>query len=344
MTRVITSHDSKVVVTASMDGTIIIWDAQSGTIVQEWLAHRHAVCDLALSPDGRRLVSAGGLASQPLLVWDIDYDVRRAVAPEGPTESPATCAWSLDGKSIASASQDGTVRVWDSQTFQQRNLLEDPQAVSNPRQLQFSPDGRCLAWLSYSDITGCYVFGIWKHLPDECGKPFFSHSSEEVCISALSFDREGRRVATAHGSSGGPIEDHVVRIWDVHTGDMVGVLAGHTKPVTGVSFFPNGRSVMSASSDGSTKIWDTESGQEVATLVADGEEIITACLSADGKYVATLLVGGNVRLWRTDDYSCTTFIEHQDNVMRIAFSPNGEFLVSGGDSGLVHIRRLSDFI
>ena len=66
----VTSPDSRWIATASHDGTIIVWNAERGTIMQEWLAHCGGVNSLTFSPDSQRLVSAGGVKGETLVVWD----------------------------------------------------------------------------------------------------------------------------------------------------------------------------------------------------------------------------------------------------------------------------------
>ncbi len=71
------SPDSKWVMTGSRDGTIIVWDAERGKVIYEWLAHWGRVRALGFSPDSKRLVSAGGSSGETLVVWDISHGVRK---------------------------------------------------------------------------------------------------------------------------------------------------------------------------------------------------------------------------------------------------------------------------
>ena len=176
-------------------------------------------------------------------------------------------------------------------------------------------------------------------------------------VHSVAFSPSGEWIAS--GS-----RDETVRIWNAGTGKEERKLEGHLNDVYSVAFSPDGRSVLSASVSGSVTIWDAESGNQKALLEALDLDISqrrysrstfrTARFSPDGKYVAIAsgmsLPGrkkrGIVSLWRTSDASCVVeFIDHGSAwVVDVAFSPNGEFLASADIYGVVHIRRLSNFI
>ncbi|PIL30099.1 transporter [Ganoderma sinense ZZ0214-1] len=339
------SYDNRHVVTASGDGTIIVWDHERGTIAHEWLPHGgHGVLDLALSPHSPRLVSASGGGSERLAVWDFGLNGTQNVATlEGHTETVTACAWSPDGTLIASASGDGTVRIWDALTFEQRGLLDDSEAVSDPRSLQFSPDSRHLAWISKSP-TNDYTCVLWQPLESDERQPMhlLSHPTlHTVPVNALAFDPHSMRLATAHGSqSSRTPEECVVRIWDVVSGAALAVLSGHARQVNDVVFSPGaGSLVLSAASDGTVRLWDAALGVlTVALDIIPGTSVLKACFSPDGEFIATAtsnLKRGPVIVWRTRDGACMGLLAgHRLRVHHMAFSPNGEFLTTGDVQGV----------
>ena len=353
MECVLASYGSKYAVTASDDRTIIIWDMESGAIVHEWLVHGgHAVRALAVSPNSLRLVSASGGGGERLVVWDFGPDgVHKAIVLGGHTEIVTTCAWSPNGKLIASASGDGTVRLWDTSTFEQRRLLKDLQAVSEPRSLKFSLDAHYLAWISKSPMDD-YTCVLWCPFGGKQPKRLPSHPTRpDVPINALAFNPESTRIATAHGGKGSrKPEECVVRIWDIATGAALAVLSGHSRQIQDVTFSPGtGATMLSASSDGFARLWDATSGTQTAALdMHPGTEALKASFSPDGEYVATVsnnLKRGPVLFWRTRDGSCVGVLPgHRIGAHHIVFSPDGKFLAVGDLEGMVHIHRISNLI
>ena len=379
MTGLVASHDSKWVATASRDGTIIIWDTSSGAVLQEWCAHGEGVNALALSPDSRRLVSAGG---HGLVVWAINNSVQKVAEFRGHTASVETCAWSPDGALIASGSRDNAVHIWDGDTFalqqsdvhpnpEDHGLLlnsedddllvedndsdllvednsEDGDLLLDLRdhrhtwthQLCFSPDSRHLAWIPGGNCCICRCLQTdrltnLRSYPDHKG----------VYILALSFDFESRRIATAHGTKEDISDACVVQIWDVATGAALTVLSGHSRSVAGISFSPDGRFLLSTSLDKSLRVWDAELGEQKGLLKVAG--MSSACFSPDGKYIAFGTGKGLVQMCRTDDLhdcSMAEFTEHTYNIEYIAFSPDGEFLVSADWLGIVYMRPLAKLL
>ena len=333
----VASHDSTRIVTAAMDGTIIIWDTSSGDVLQEWFAHADGVVALALSPDSRHLVSAGDPA---VIVWTIDDSVQKVTELAQNTGNPVACAWSPDGTLVASASSDGTVHVWDGNTFQHRDLVVDPEV---PRSLRFSPDSRYLAWTSGGS---CF---IWRPLSGEQPARLSLHPDDDHGVSTygFSFDTESRRIATGQTHYGRGRDRCVLRIWDIPACTAFAVLSEQSRSrspaVTGVSFSPNGKYLLSTFNDDYARVCDVESGEQIASFQNQGSG--EACFSPDGTYIAAGTGGGRVRLWRMGDgLSVADFGQHTDWVGHIVFSPNGEFLASADNEGIVHICRLSNFI
>ncbi len=376
VTCLVASPNSKWIVTGSHDGTIIIWDAESGEVIQEWLAHCCRVHTLSFSPDSSQLVSAGSSLEtlytdvDTLVVWDISNGVVRAAILASPEIKGSTkvlgCAWSPDGTLIASLSQDRTVHVWDAFTFQQCGLLSSQKdsdtstKYAESERVQWSPDSHYLAW-SYritKEDRALEEWVIWSPLVAEQlpkRHPLHPRLLYDFDTTAFSFDPKSRYIAVQAIESGSHTDkDHsiCVEIWDIESDTLLVSLPGHTTRGQGyISFSQDGTSLLSHSKNGPMKIWDTESWQETASLKGDGMWSYSEVrFSPDGQYVATApkipdTGTYTVQLWRISDASCVAvFTEHKTYIEYLAFSPNGEFLASGDKEGIVHIRRLSDFI
>ena len=350
MTFIVVSHDSTWAVTSSEDGTIIIWDIAGRAVLHEWVAHQGSpVTAIALSPDSIRLVSYCRYA---LAVWDMgDGSPIKVAELEGHTDEVNACTWSPDGTLIASASDDGTVRIWDGHTDEQRGHVpvhpHRHSEVCADSSLQFSPDSSYIAWITTATGTDCC---IWRPLMGEQPKILPLHpDSGDVYTTVFSFDLESRRIATAHGNRNDDPDACMVRIWDAATVTPIVVLAGHSKIVRSVSFSPDGRSLLSVADDMSMWIWDcgTWSGKQTDGF-RDSESRVwhrLLCVRPDGKYVATVSSNRLVQLWSTSDGECVATLDDRNTFVNcVMFSPNGKLLVTGYHDGIVRIYCLSRFI
>jgi WD40 repeat protein len=118
-------------------------------------------------------------------------------------------------------------------------------------------------------------------------------------------------------------------------------LKGHTGWVSGVAFAPDGKTIATASADGTVKFWDAASGKELATLKAHDDIVAAVAYSKDGTRFATVSFDGRAKVWSADRRELThTFRGHRGAVLTTAFNPNGRALAAGGIDGTVRVWEL----
>ena len=234
---------------------------------------------------------------------------------EGYTDVIHGVAISPDGKYLATASQDKTVRLWDIATGQTVHVFTDH--TDGVYGVAFSPDGKFLAATS-DDNTVI----MWDVSNGRSVQKFSAPHSN----GSIAFSPDGRFIA----STGDPMP----RIWDVATGQIVHILIGHTGYTTGVIYSPDGKSVLTGGHDSTARLWDTATGKQVQVFSDHTNDVWGLAFSPDGKYVAT---GDDqtIRLWNiTTGQLVREFVGHKaGGVSGIAFSPDEKYMVSTSADG-----------
>ncbi len=230
-------------------------------------------------------------------------------------------AFTPDGKLLATASADKTVRLWDVDAGKVKATLTGHKDIVGA--VAFSPDGKTLATGSFDGTVK-----LWDLATLKVRQTLTGHRG---VVQAVAFSPDGTMIA-----SGGV--DTVIRLWDAAKGVEVGRLTGHKSWVNGLAFSADGKLLASASSDGTVRLWDPAAREEKASFdVAKLGEVRCVAVAPDGKTIAAGLRYGTVKVWDVATRKETTLTGHAGDVWGVAFMPDGgrggvtpPLLVSGG--------------
>jgi WD40 repeat protein len=278
----------------AVDGasSVRLWDVATGRQLRELKGHTGGVNAVALSPNGRTLVSASHDAT--LRLWDpaAGKQVRKIQVPDataregGPSQEKGihyggvlTVAYSPDGRLLASGSCDGTVRVWDAGTGKELHTL--PRHGREVNSVTFSPDGNVLASGSRD-----HTVRLWD---PRSGKQLQLRQGHDGRVWNLAVSPDGRLAAV--------LAENQVTLWSLATGQQLHVLRGHTGAVYAVAFTPDGRAVASGSADGTVRLWDTATGRELRRLLEHRPPVYSLAFTPVGNRLLSGEANGVLHFW-----------------------------------------------
>jgi WD40 repeat protein len=228
---------------------------------------------------------------------------------------------SPDETLIATASEDGTVRIWARDTGETlRTLTFDGSGVSTA---EFSPDGTLLA-IGGADNKG--------HIVEvETGTEIATLEGHTARVRSIAWAPDGTRVVTAS-------DDGTARLWTL-AGEISAVLQGHTDYVRSVAFAPDGQTIATSSDDRSVRLWSAADGTEIRSFLGHSDWVRSVAFSPDGQRLASGSDDGRIRIWSIQTGREVRNIKAADQnyIFAVRFSPDGTLLASGATDSLVRL-------
>jgi WD40 repeat protein len=327
--------DGRHIVSTSADMIVCIWDIETGKPIRLPFTFtfdcgevpddlRSAPLCGAFSPDGNLLA----IAREDGVIYVLDVNTGRALtkllkpSEFGTWRDVISIAFSPDAKRIVSGSSDGTIYFWDIEESEAPHVTPPKARI---RRMHVLPDGKHIVLVT--DDGRAWIRDVETGEVDALKG--FIHAEYWS-----SFSSDGMRVASPDGNK--------VRVWDAQIGEAVCILEGHTMEVRSVTFSSDRKQIASGSLDGTIRIWDAETGEPLSVLSGGGPLLGPVTFSPDRRHIASIGAYDQnklIRLWDIagGEATCVLLNGHTDEVSCIAFSSDGEYIVSGSQDRTIRI-------
>jgi WD40 repeat protein len=266
--------------------------------VRALAGHSDRVLGVAVTPDGRRAVSAS--KDKTLKVWDLvtGSELRTLTGHSGSVNGVAVTP---DGRCAVSASDDATLKVWDLESGGEVRTLAGHSKPVNA--VAVTPDGRRAVSAS-KDKT----LKVWDLESGGEVRTLTNWGLGVIWVFGVAVTPDGRRAVSAS-------EDKTLKVWDLETCGELRTLRRHFSPVWGVAVTPDGRRAISASEDKTLKVWDLEAATEDKTLnlwgLETGRDLLTlrghsdsvwgVAVTPDGRSFVSASADQTLRVWFPPD-------------------------------------------
>ncbi|MBX9637654.1 MAG: caspase family protein [Nitrosomonas sp.] len=327
------THDGKMLISASDDKTVRVWDLASGKTIrilrgQIGPGDEGKIYAAALSPDNRWLALGGWFNDDSIRLIDLlSGQVVRLLQDH--RNVILSLAFSADGRRLVSGSFDNTARIWD--VTSGANL----QTLSGHRDpiyaVAFSPDGRFA-------VTGSFDHSL-KLWDSATGKPLADLPGHTDKVRSVAFTPDGRYLLSGSW-------DQTIRLWDGQTGASIKVLARQDSRVVSLSISPDGSKVLTGSGTGDNNknnIFAIPSGERLVSFSGHQNTVLATAISPDGKTAAT--GGGNnqeIYLWdiRTGTIQ-QRLVGRGGQIWIVGFAGDGQSIAWGRVPRTVEIMSLT---
>lgn len=306
--------------TAGDDGRIELWnwDGEPLSIRNQSNQHDGPIYSLSFSPDG--LMMASGGVDKVIKLWTKDGQFVRSM-PEKHPNYIIYVSFSPDGSRLFSGDDGNNIRIWNVADGTLITSLEPGQASITS--VSSSPDGKWIASAKSDDFS----ITLWN-VENNQSLTLLGHEGK---VNRLNFSSDSQNLISASA-------DGTAKLWRLD-GRLLADLTGHKTPVSDVTYSPDGQMIVSAGQDSNVILWDFK-GKLLKVIPAHQGTIRSSKFSADGTQVISASDDGTIKIWNTDGNLIHLFPrEHDGPVYSVDLNTQG-YVVSGGADKTVRLWNL----
>jgi WD domain, G-beta repeat len=282
-------HPNGKLLAAGTHGEIALIDPAKGEVVTKIAGQANRVTGIAFNKAGDQLVVASGEPgkSGQIRVYEMNGFTAKLRATLEKAHSDIIYALTIspDGKLLASAGYDRTIKLWNTSTFADPKLLQDHSDAIHS--LSFHPDGKLLA-----SAAADRAVKIWDI---ESGKRLYTLSDPTDGVYAAAWSPDGKHLAAAG-------IDKSLRVWEANAegGKLAHSVFAHTQPVTRILYSKDGKTLYSIGEGKNIKGWNTATMKEIFVSPDQTETMLAFALSPDQKQLAVGFFDGKLKLMEAD--------------------------------------------